>query len=125
MLSRQELADIPGTIVFTGDSCRRGYALNQMCMSLMRPENRQRFKADEGAYLFEWALSEAQRTAVLERDYASMLALGGNIFYVLKLAFTDGRSTQSVAASLAGQSQEDYAAMMLAGGRAPQRPAAA
>jgi protocatechuate 4,5-dioxygenase alpha chain len=125
MLSRQELADIPGTIVFTGDSCRRGYALNQMCMSLMRPENRRRFKADEGAYLSEWALSEAQRTAVLERDYASMLALGGNIFYVLKLAFTDGRSTQSVAASLAGQSQEDYAAMMLAGGRAPQRPAAA
>ena len=125
MLSRQHLDDIPGTIVFTGDKCRRGYALNQMCMSLMRAENRTRFKADETAYLSEWALTEPQKQAVLARDYGAMLGLGGNIFYVLKLAFTDGRSTQSVAASLAGQSQEDYAAMMLAGGRAPQRPVAA
>lgn len=125
MLSRQRLDDIPGTVVFTGDKCRRGYALNQMCMSLMRAENRQRFKADEAAYLDDWALTAEQRKAVLERDYAAMLALGGNIFYVLKLAFTDGRSTQSVAAALAGQSPEDYAAMMLAGGRAPQRPVAA
>jgi len=125
MFSRQRLDDIPGTIVFTGDKCRRGYALNQMCMSLMRPENRERFKAGEADYLSQWALTEAQRQAVLRRDYGAMLALGGNIFYVLKLAFTDGRSTQSVAASLAGQSQEDYAAMMLAGGRPPQRPVAA
>jgi protocatechuate 4,5-dioxygenase alpha chain len=125
MLSRQRLDDIPGTIVFTGDRCRRGYALNQMCMSLMRAENRARFKADEPAYLDDWALTAEQRKAVLDRDYAAMLSLGGNIFYVLKLAFTDGRSTQSVAASLAGQSQEEYAAMMLAGGRPPQRPIAA
>ena len=127
MRSRQyaELADIPGTVVFTGDSCRRGYALNQMCMSLMRAENRMRFKGDEAAYLSEWALTEDQRAAVLARDYAAMLSLGGNIFYILKLAATDGRSTQSVAASLAGQTPEDYAAMMLAGGRAPQRPIAA
>jgi len=125
MFSRQRLDDIPGTIVFTGDRCRRGYALNQMCMSLMRAENRARFKADEPAYLDDWALTAEQRKAVLDRDYAAMLSLGGNIFYVLKLAFTDGRSTQSVAASLAGQSQEEYAAMMLAGGRPPQRPIAA
>lgn len=127
MRSRQhaELADIPGTVVFTGDKCRRGYALNQMCMSLMRPENRTRFKAGEAAYLADWALTEDQRAAVLARDYGAMLSLGGNIFYILKLAATDGRSTQSVAASLAGQTPEDYAAMMLAGGRAPQRPIAA
>ena len=125
MSSRQRLDDIPGTVVFTGDKCRAGYALNQMCMSLMRPENRTRFKADEAAYLADWALTDGQKQAVLRRDYGAMLAEGGNIFYVLKLAATDGKSTQSVAASLAGQSAEEYAAMMLAGGRAPQRPVAA
>ena len=116
--------DIPGAIVFTGELCRKGYALNQLCMSLMRPENRQRFKADEAAYLADWSLSEAQASAVLARDYAAMLALGGNIFFVLKLAATDGRSTQSVVASIAGQTTEDYAAMMRAGGRSPTTLAA-
>jgi len=116
--------NIPGTIVFTGDLCRKGYALNQFCMSLMRAENRERFKADEAAYMQGKGLTEAQQAAVLARDYAAMLAEGGNIFFVLKLAATDGRSTQSVVASIAGQTQEDYAAMMRAGGRAPTSLAA-
>ena len=121
MISGQAIRhdEIPGSIVFNGELCRMGYALNQFCMSLMRPENRGRFKADEAAYLAEWSVTEAQRDAVLARDFKAMLALGGNIFFVLKLAATDGRSTQSVVASIAGQSQDDYAAMMRAGGRSP------
>ena len=121
MTTRQQLRsnDIPGTIVFTGELARKGFGLNQFCMSLMKSDNRERFKAGERAYLDDWALSEAQKDAVVARDYGRMLELGGNIFFVLKLAATDGRSTQSVAASLAGQSVEDYAAMMRAGGRKP------
>ena len=121
MPTRQQLKsnDIPGTIVFTGELARKGFGLNQFCMSLMKPDNRERFKADERAYLNDWPLDQAQKDAVVARDYGRMLELGGNIFFVLKLAATDGRSTQSVAASLAGQSVEDYAAMMRAGGRKP------
>ena len=121
MTDRQQLRsnDIPGTIVFTGELARKGFGLNQFCMSLMKPQNRERFKADQRAYLNEWPLDAAQKDAVVARDYGRMLELGGNIFFVLKLAATDGRSTQSVAASLAGQSVEDYAAMMRAGGRKP------
>jgi protocatechuate 4,5-dioxygenase alpha chain len=121
MTGRQQLKsnEIPGTIVFTGELARKGFGLNQFCMSLMKPENRARFKADERAYLKDWPLSDAQKDAVVARDYRSLLGLGGNIFFVLKLAATDGRSTQSVAASLAGQSVEDYAEMMRAGGRKP------
>ena len=111
--------DIPGTIVFTGELARKGFGLNQFCMSLMKAENRDRFKSDERAYLNDWPLDQAQKDAVVARDYGRMLELGGNIFFVLKLAATDGRSTQSVAASLAGQSVEDYVAMMRAGGRKP------
>ena len=111
--------EIPGTIVFTGELARKGFGLNQFCMSLMKPENRARFKADERAYLKDWSLSDAQKDAVVARDYRRLLDLGGNIFFVLKLAATDGKSTQSVAATLAGQSVEDYAEMMRAGGRKP------
>ena len=121
MPTRQQLRsnDIPGTIVFTGELARKGFGLNQFCMSLMKAENRERFKSGERAYLDAWPLDQAQKDAVVARDYGRMLELGGNIFFVLKLAATDGRSTQSVAASLAGQSVEDYAAMMRAGGRKP------
>ena len=126
MTDRQQLKsnDIPGTIVFTGELARKGFGLNQFCMSLMKPENRARFKADERAYLKDWPLTDAQKDAVATRDYRRMLEQGGNIFFVLKLAATDGKSTQSVAATLAGQSVEDYARMMRAGGRQPAALAA-
>src|SRR5687768_17348997 len=119
MSSGQALHDIPGTIVFTGELCRKGYGLNQFCMSLMRAENRARFKADEAAYLAEWGLTPSQVRAVLDRDYRAMLVEGGNIFFLLKIGATDGRSVQSVVAQVAGQSTEDFAAMMRAGGRQP------
>jgi protocatechuate 4,5-dioxygenase alpha chain len=112
--------DIPGTFVFDADMARRGYHLNQFCMSLMKPENRERFKAGERAYLDEWAMSEEQKQAVLDRDYNRMLALGGNIYFLSKIFFTDGKSFQYAAATMAGMSQEDYAQMMLRGGRSPE-----
>jgi protocatechuate 4,5-dioxygenase, alpha chain len=111
--------DIPGTYVFTGDRAIQGRHLNRFCMSLMNPANRARFKADERAYLDEWPMSESQKQAVLARDFEALLDQGGNIFFVLKIAAVDGRTTQSVAASLAGQSAQDFAAMMRSGGRSP------
>lgn len=111
--------DIPGTHVFTGDRAIQGRQLNRFCMSLMSAANRARFRAGERAYLDEWTMSEAQKQAVLKRDFAALLELGGNIFFVLKIAALDGRTTQSVAASLAGQSTEEFAAMMRSGGRSP------
>ncbi|WP_322998975.1 protocatechuate 4,5-dioxygenase subunit alpha [Castellaniella sp.] len=109
--------DIPGTTVFDADQSRLGYHLNQFCMSLMKADNRKRFLADERAYLDEWPMSEDQKQAVLARDLNRCLALGGNIYFLAKLGATDGRSFQYMAASMTGMSQEDYAAMMLAGGR--------
>ncbi|MEP7313564.1 MAG: protocatechuate 4,5-dioxygenase subunit alpha [Pseudomonadota bacterium] len=111
--------DIPGTHIFTGESAIQGRHLNRFCMSLMSPANRARFKANERVYLDEWAMSESQKVAVLERDFEALLAQGGNIFFVLKIAAVDGRTTQSVAASLAGQTTQEYAAMMRSGGRNP------
>jgi protocatechuate 4,5-dioxygenase alpha subunit len=86
-------------------------------MSLMKAENRAAFKADERAVLDQWPMTEAQKQAVLARDWNGMLALGGNIYFTAKLAATDGLSFQQVAAMMSGVSQPEYAAMMLAGGR--------
>ena len=115
-----ELDDIPGTTVFTAARSRQGFQLNQFCMSLMKSENRERFKADERAYLDEWPMTEAQKQAVLDRDFNAAIALGGNIYFLSKIFSTDGRSFQQAAATMTGMSVDEYAAMMVAGGRSPE-----
>lgn len=109
--------DIPGTIIFDAEQSRKGYWLNQFCMSLMKPENRARFKADERAYLDEWPMSEAQKAAVMARDLNACMALGGNIYFLAKIGATDGKSFQQMAGSMTGMTEDEYRAMMLAGGR--------
>lgn len=115
-----EFDDIPGTRVFTAQRARKGYHLNQFAMSLMKAENRERFKADEKAYLDEWPMTEAAKQAVLARDYNAMIDEGGNIYFLSKLFSTDGKSFQFAAGSMTGMTQEDYAQMMINGGRSPQ-----
>lgn len=116
----EELEDIPGTRVFTAARARRGYHLNQFAMSLMKPENRARWKADEAAYLAQWPLSTDQREAVLARDYNRLLDLGGNIYFLSKIFSTDGLSFVQAVSSMTGVSVEEYQAMMVAGGRSPE-----
>ena len=109
--------DIPGTFVFDAERSRQGYGINMFCMSLMKDENRKAFRANEAAYLKRFPLTPEQTRAILERDYNRMLELGGNIYFTAKLGATDGHSFQHLAALMTGMTQEDYAAMMLAGGR--------
>lgn len=113
-------SDIPGTTIFDAEQSRRGYPLNMFCMSLMKAPNRERFKANERAYLDEWPMSEEQKQAVLARDYNRMIELGGNIYFLAKIFATDGKSFQYAAALMTGMSQEDYMKMMLGGGRSPE-----
>ena len=115
-----EFDDIPGTRVFTAQRARKGYWLNQFAMSLMKEENRTRFLADEKAYLDEWELTDAAKAAVLARDYNAMIDEGGNIYFLSKLFSTDKKSFQFAAGSMTGMSQEEYAEMMLKGGRSPE-----
>lgn len=115
-----EFDDIPGTRVYTAKRARQGFHLNQCAMSLMKAENRARFKADEAAYLDEWQLTEAQKKAVLARDYNALLDEGGNIYFLAKIFFTDEISYLQAVGTMTGMSQQDYQAMMLAGGRSPE-----
>ena len=112
-----EYEDIPGTFVFNADRSRQGYGINMFCMSLMKDTNRKAFKANEAEYLKQYPLTPEQTAAILKRDYNRMLELGGNIYFTAKLGATDGHSFRHLAAVMTGSTQEDYAAMMLAGGR--------
>jgi protocatechuate 4,5-dioxygenase alpha chain len=109
--------DIPGTFVFDAERSRQGYGINMFCMSLMKDENRKAFKANEAEYLKKFKLTPEQTEAVLKRDYNRMLELGGNIYFTAKLGATDGHSFQHLAAVMTGSAQQDYADMMLKGGR--------
>jgi protocatechuate 4,5-dioxygenase alpha chain len=120
MSDPSEFDDIPGTVVFTGRQSRKGYQLNQFCMSLRQPRNRERFKKDEGAYLDEWSLTPNQRQAILERDYNAAIAEGANIYFLAKLISADGHTMLFAAGTMAGMTTEEYAAMMVSGGRGPQ-----
>src|SRR5712672_4208988 len=113
----QDYDDIPGTFVFDAERSREGYGINMFCMSLMKDANRKAFKADEAEYLKKFKLTPEQTEAILKRDYNRMLELGGNIYFTAKLGATDGHSFRHLAAEMTGASQEDYANMMLAGGR--------
>ena len=109
--------DVPGTTIFDAEMSRMGYHLNQFCMSLMKEAKRQRFRANERAYLDEWPMSEEQKQAVLDRDLNRCIALGGNIYFLAKIGSTDGKSFQQMAGSMTGMSEQEYRDMMNSGGR--------
>ena len=109
--------DVPGTTIFDTDEARKGYWLNQFCMSLMKAENRERFKANQRVYVDEWQMSEAQKLAVLDADLNRCIALGGNIYFLAKLGATHGKSFQQMAGSMTGKTEFEYRDMMIAGGR--------
>jgi protocatechuate 4,5-dioxygenase alpha chain len=117
MAVEHDYDDIPGTTVFDAQRSRKGYHLNMFCMSLMKAENREAFKADTQGYLEQFPMTAAQRQAVLDRDWNEMIYLGGNIYFTSKLAACDGLTFQQIAAKMTGSTQEEYAQMMLNGGR--------
>ena len=109
--------DIPGTTIFDSEQASKGYHLNQFCTSLMKPENRERFKANERAYLDEWPMTEEQKQAVMSRDLNRCMALGSNIYLLSKIGATDVMTFQQMAGIMTAMTEEAYRNMMINGGR--------
>lgn len=120
MVDKPDLDDIPGTTVFTVQRARMGFPLNQMCMSLMKAENRERFHADERAYLNEWPMSEEQKQAVLDRDFQRMLDLGGQVYFLSKIFSSDGLSYVEAVHTMTDMDLDTYQKMLSSGGRSPE-----
>jgi protocatechuate 4,5-dioxygenase alpha chain len=117
MSLNKDYLDVPGTTIFDAEQSRIGYHLNQFCMSLMKVANRERFKANERAYLDEWPMTEEQKLAVLARDLNRCIRAGGNIYFLAKIGATDGKSFQQMAGSMTGMTEDEYRNMMIKGGR--------
>ena len=120
LYSLDELEDIPGTKVFNARRSREAYHLHKFCMSLMKADNRAEFKTDERAYLDRYRMTEEQKQGVLDRDLTRLIELGGNMYFLVKIASTDGWSAQKAVSSMSGMSADEYAKMMLEGGRSPE-----
>lgn len=107
---------IPGTPVFDGESAQGGYPLNAMCYSFNNAANRAAFAADEDRYMDRFALTDAQRQAVRQRDVLGMIAAGGNVYYLAKLAGILGLNVQDLGALQTGVPIEEFKAALLAHG---------
>ncbi len=108
---------IPGTPSFDGAAARKGYALNKMCYSLNSAENRAEFLRDEEAYCRKFGLDPAQREAVRRRQVAELIAAGGNVYYLAKLAGLFGLGVQDIGAQQTGMTVEAFKARLLEKGR--------
>lgn len=115
-----DLEDIPGTRVFTAKRARQGYWLNQFAMSLMQPDNREAWRADERNYLDRWPMTQDQKEAILARDYNRCLDLGGNVYFLAKVFSTDGLSFAEAVSTMTDMTFPEYREMMLQGGRPAQ-----
>ncbi len=109
--------NIPGTVLYDGEQARKGFALNRMCFSFNSAENRAAFLKDEDGYCRKYGLNAEQRTAVRERNVLKMLAAGGNVYYLAKLAGIFGLNVQDIGAQQTGMSVEDFKAKLVAAGR--------
>jgi len=108
--------DIWGTTIFDGAAAQRGYALNKMCYSFNDAANRAAFLRDEETYCRKYGLNDAQREAVRRRDVLALIAAGGNIYYLAKLAGIFGLNVQDIGAQQTGRSVEEFRALLYAAG---------
>ena len=112
----EQATDIWGTTLFDGRAAQRGYALNKMCYSFNDAANRESFRRDPDAYCHRYGLDDVQLDAVRRRDVLALIAAGGNIYYLAKLAGIFGLGVQDVGAQQTGMTVEAFKAKLLAAG---------
>jgi protocatechuate 4,5-dioxygenase alpha chain len=108
---------IPGTTLFDGAQAIKGYALNKMCYSFNTAANREEFKRDEDAYCARYGLTAEQRDAVRRRNVLDLIAAGGNVYYLAKLAGIFGLDVQDLGAQQTGTTKDAFKAKLEAAGR--------
>jgi protocatechuate 4,5-dioxygenase alpha chain len=117
MAGNARKADIPGTTLFDGEMARKGYALNKMCYSFNLAANREAFLRDEAGYCAQFGLNAEQIAAVRNRNVLELIAAGGNIYFLAKLAGIFHLDVQDIGAQQTGMSKDDFKAMLVAAGR--------
>ncbi len=104
---------IPGTTIFDGKQAMKGYNLNKMCFSFNKAVNRETFREDAEAYMDKYQLTEAQKNAIRSSNILAMIAEGGNIYYLAKLAGIFKLSVQDVGGLQTGMTTEEFKEFLL------------
>ncbi len=113
---KHDYDDIPGTYVFDGKTAHASYGMNKLLFSFNREENRRAFAEDPEAYCERFGVTDAQKEALVNRDFLQMLRLGANIYYAAKLAVPAGISVQDAGAAFQGITTEEFKAKLAAKG---------
>ncbi len=71
----------------------RGPIINRLCASLRAPEAARIFYFNEEAYCLQFGLNREERQAVKDRDFATLIVLGGHVAELDALAALSGLST--------------------------------
>ena len=111
--NQHEYDNIPGTYVFDGKRSNQGYRINKMAYSFNQADNREEFARDMDAYCRKFQLTDEEREAVLNADFLKLLQLGGNIYYLAKIAIFHGMSVQDACATMSGISTEQFKSRLL------------
>jgi gallate dioxygenase len=98
----------PGSYLLTISLAQQAYRLSAFCRSLMQPQNRTAFKADEARYMSEFGLTEAEAAMVRARDWLAMVRYGVNHFFVFRVAGTLGVGLTGAAAQMRGETLAQF-----------------
>lgn len=101
---------IPDISIFDLKTSFAGYRINKMANSLNTPENRDAFKADEEGYMTRFSLTEAEKVLIRQRDFSGLIDAGGNIYFLIKIAFCTGSGLYRMGAKMRGESYEEFLA---------------
>ncbi len=101
-------APIAGTTVFTGARSQQGYRINKLAMSLTDAANRAAFKGDERGYMQRYGLHEAEMALIERRDWSGLIAAGGNVYLLLKVAGAVGQNLLQMGAQMRGETLEAF-----------------
>ena len=104
---------IPGTTLFDGKMAMKGFALNKMCYSFNWKVNRDAYLADPEAYMAKYELNEEQKAACRAKNVLAMIAAGGNIYYLAKLAGIYKLNMQDIGAQQTGMSVDEFKEKLL------------
>lgn len=99
---------LSGTYPFTLENSAHTYRINKYLHDMVRPEHRERFRADPEASFSEAGLSVEEKRLVRDCDWQGMIHYGVSFFMLEKLAAVLGRSNLDVYAAMRGESLEEF-----------------
>lgn len=102
------LDDVAGTYLFDVRASVSRLRLNKFFFSLTRPENRERFRADEQAAYRDAGLSDEEIRLLTARDWLGLVRHGANFFAMEKFIRLVGLSNLEVYAAQRGETFEQF-----------------